>query len=979
MTSNPHFYVSEKKADCIYTRKPQGRLNGNRLVQNLPAWQIEGVKSIAKPKTLILADWTAWDWSFEKMAAIFNVLGRLMDEGFTLYVKNGSLQRLEKADLTLANSRLFKSHPSEIYPDFLTRFAKKLLDVPSSELLFLDDYWMDILLGVNKEHPGRKLSIEALFSNKSNLKDIFELVRQASFPFDEIVLDSFTAEGFAILQEVKDAFPHMPIATDFKQIVLTQEDVSQLLANQAVVHGEWRFDPACLNHLTALQIIGDIPAIDLVQLLNKLPKLKTLRLEKVTIDAPLLTEMQLDHLEVLDISGGSIEAASLQSIFSRAPGLQSLNFANSTLSGTFSESFELPHLNYFQIVLTECSTQNFSQIVNNAPRLRILTLDSPFWEGEFTEIHFPCLELLETSDTGCELEHFILNSPQLKHLNLSGFQPDFLESPNCSDLSNLVSLDASRSIMSAVDLEAFLRKTRHLEQLSVEGCTTLEEPFTADLNLTHLKQLYAARSNIPHANLLQLLSTNRMLQDLSLQGLSEELIKGIHWSKLHKLHLSGNINTRSFQNLLTQTRTLTELTLECFFNEEIQNKLPLQALKALHLTGSNLSTESLKWLLKSAPQLKRVTFASCNNVIMDEELEDLLQGIESNIVFSGSNIEPAEMDLCYSSPTFISSHLLVDADTVFDPEQSTLVAELFVPLNAPTVEVNDYRLSVFDTAEIEVNPCAITHAFSLKNRNLPYLIPADCKPTENLAERAKTLANQSKEVTGYLGRQRLKLTEEWQAIASLSASEGLTHYEISPKETAIEIQYSQRDNLYYIRSKKGSADIGFDFLVQLSPAKPPELPKQIAVAVNYFSSFGEGVLKLAGIDNPTGGDYLKAILKQKKGSCRHRALAFKAYMQLWHPKIAVRVITNACHAFVEVLIEQHWLTCDLGGYDAKLVVDKSLHSPQNNIPFAPKTPLEAWYEKALETWVRPKADSTGVHPYCEHVLSSKVYQKKLIE
>jgi len=82
----------------------------------------------------------------------------------------------------------------------------------------------------------------------------------------------------------------------------------------------------------------------------------------------------------------------------------------------------------------------------------------------------------------------------------------------------------------------------------------------------------------------------------------------------------------------------------------------------------------------------------------------------------------------------------------------------------------------------------------------------------------------------------------------------------------------------------------------------------LAKMIQYFRQFD--VLPLLPHDNRISME--EAILRQKRGVCRHRALLFFSIAHAWG--YDVRLVMNMVHAFVEVrLPEQPWVRVDLGG------------------------------------------------------------------
>ncbi|CAM4439516.1 MAG: hypothetical protein LEGION0398_MBIBDBAK_01399 [Legionellaceae bacterium] len=260
--------------------------------------------------------------------------------------------------------------------------------------------------------------------------------------------------------------------------------------------------------------------------------------------------------------------------------------------------------------------------------------------------------------------------------------------------------------------------------------------------------------------------------------------------------------------------------------------------------------------------------------------------------------------------------ITVDADTS-NTETTQRVSQFFYPLGAAVKShVSDYRLTVYNNLEIAKIPCEIQNAFFLSNNIDSHISTLSSPPIElfDILTHGDTLAKTASEFIYFLGRQEFQLTNEWQAIPSISPSEEMTHFQIIPKEDIadsqiipsempISIGYSERDNLYFLRSSNDQHEnvaFYFHYLLKIpTRVNKPLLEEKIHEKIERFLKFGKGQLDIEKAES-TGEDYLNYILTQEKGACRHRAVAFKAIMDKEYPHIPVRVILNDCHAFIEI-------------------------------------------------------------------------------
>ncbi|MDP3269574.1 MAG: hypothetical protein Q8M40_11100 [Legionella sp.] len=84
----------------------------------------------------------------------------------------------------------------------------------------------------------------------------------------------------------------------------------------------------------------------------------------------------------------------------------------------------------------------------------------------------------------------------------------------------------------------------------------------------------------------------------------------------------------------------------------------------------------------------------------------------------------------------------------------------------------------------------------------------------------------------------------------------------------------------------------------------------------YFASFNSGPLDLS--NNETLG---QSVFYQMKGACRHRVLL--AYPLFRALNIPVNLVFSDVHAFLELKVDNRWLTICLGGFEAQIKLNNS--------------------------------------------------------
>lgn len=237
----------------------------------------------------------------------------------------------------------------------------------------------------------------------------------------------------------------------------------------------------------------------------------------------------------------------------------------------------------------------------------------------------------------------------------------------------------------------------------------------------------------------------------------------------------------------------------------------------------------------------------------------------------------------------------------------------------------------------------------------------------------------------YYGIQTLNFTGQWQALGSLSPGEVMTHYHTNPPVN-LEFGYSERDNLYSVRKKPGSKDspnpVTIDFLITVPSANPPLLPSDIRKKIQECQEFD---IKSLDLNDSllTGAEFLEVLESQKAGACRHRTLVFKAWMDRKHPELPTRIVNNDCHSFIEIRYKNQWLSCDLGGYPAKLVINEPLLEKPTVAELTTdgtiETPLSENRKRKYFPTKKTLPQSFASTPlFMEHLLSSEG-DKKLIQ
>ena len=530
-------------------------------------------------------------------------------------------------------------------------------------------------------------------------------------------------------------------------------------------------------------------------------------------------------------------------------------------------------------------------------------------------------------------------------------------------------------------LESAVFTPKHLEKIIrlILDCSALVDTkllATVLKKFTNLGSLTLAHTSIESSNILSSKLTYIDFKEVTIKGIN---LNPGQLKELRDISLENcTISASDLKKLIATSPGLESLTLSRCTIDGLLNfsDLNFSTLSKIRIDSNQIIL--LHQLEKIAPGLKTLTLERSYNPLLEPLIQSLLlkgvliEWIDEEVVILGSNSKTIAPSLQIKFLRSQNGEQSLDADTVKDPNTILPVQRIFFALDGSThPSPNSYRLESFNDFAVKEVPCSIKTAFTLKNKGNLELEP--CKVIASDVD-VYDLAKQhnDKETTAYYGKQKLIITNEWQAIASLSPEENLFAYHLDPN-AAVEIQYSKRDNLYYIRTKEDVVEeVSLDFIVKV-PKQTKVLPSEIDRLAHKYKNFTDGGLVLDTLE-PTGRDYLNAIQDQGKGACRHRAFAFKAAMKEAYPDIPVRIIYNDCHAYVEIYSEGHWIKQDLKGYEGQLEIIEPAFI-NNKAQQLAKSPGERY----LETWNKEALIEESIPKFCQKTLQPNERNKRLIE
>ncbi len=1007
------FYYVKKQENVSYTHRPQLILDFNRLINKLPAWKELKLGSDIQKKSLIFADWRMENFSSHKVRKIIQWLEELIKEGFSVYlwqdftviapiVDAEELLEEEIKRLTLDNLSILTKHTIQqrITPQFKELIVKKALDYQGltfDETLILDVQAVELHLNPQAKSYELRAS-EIRFCDLNRVRDALE---ESSLPFS-IIYDNFP--NLSAIKQISAAFPkwekkekYYNLTLDTITILETNTDEMETLClNGRIGEGNNNYDYSKLaraSHLKKFTIWADSR--------NQHEKIFN----------------QLNGSSLEDVSIHTNRLAYLKILTDKSTKLRKISFAlpqglQENLDFSFKEALNLPYLEALTLSLAPLKTQELEYILKNTPNLTSLGLhhchnlaDSfthlPIWN----KLEALCIQYSGRSNA-LPLKNIIYlleHAPNLKEIELE-FCPPWEASVNLK-LPNLKKLTLSRSSKGCPFTReelASLTQENNIRFLSLLGIFSpgfsrgIFAPQLEELNLQELFQ-----QPLVDDDLLQFLT---QLPELKILRLTLSLPSKLNFkAALQQVELKqlGVLFIKNAQSLnhLAHMPNLKHLSLDNgVFLDDFTKEYKLASLTHLELFQCTITGSQLKKLLRAAPNLKYFEMDPFNVKAIkdfDEELRKLISNIPQHKLEPSQEYAHLNPLTVKSTPLSLRGRSALDANTHFNPNKTFNVNKIFSPLTPATAErsIPSYRLEVFNELEIVQESCAIHQAFHLNRHEDKNLISASCqllKNEESLETEGKILANAYPKDEFHLSRQALVLSGEWQALASLTVHDILTHYITTPP-VELSISYSKRDNLYYVKGPI-HIEVILTGLVRIPSYPVKVLTPAVTKLLNTIGAFKVGDLDMDLYPNPTGENYLSALIEQQKGSCRHRAAVFKALMER-NPETAhipVRIINNSCHAYVELQYDNQWISFDLGAYPAKLIVNES-QSPgfnpqqQSAIVELPLTAnpqplaINPQYAAYFETWKKEQLPITNVLTYCQYLCQPGPIKKRLIE
>lgn len=1061
MVDKTDWYYAEKTSNIVYSYSPQGTLDVNRLLKNKSYWKKNTSPGIRKKKSLILSDWTAGNWSEEKLQHVIAFIKSLLAEKFPVYIWQGShLLEITKDNLDLLKSRRIRNNISPALNPAIISKAAIEHKLSHDQLKIIDHYRLNCILAGKEDLPEYELDIKEILHSRHERNYLFDYLGQAKPLIQTIGISELSRDAHDLIKSLQKLLPEAKISGQVKKLKLDYFLIARLKEKNNypyLTFADWEkvTDLSLLEELD-LSSWDEMPNDTLQDMLLKTPNLKILKLPYIS-DHKLFSFTQpiyLPHLEELKAINLHINTDFIENFLVHATKLKSVNFSGSTFDLDLKNNVHLPALE--EVDLSRCkqlSTDslqkllaynsgikkvNLSHFLNNPqltmpfnwPNLeKIIIVNFGLTINDFNLL-FPAnlkitqclcspklagfldLSRIETLGLSYDIKGYentitglLSEKKQLKTLNLTNFKFNTQEYPCLPILRKLKVTFCEGNI---TNLQNLVNNTPQLNELALCYCPQLAGGFNEHLNLSSLTTLELRKSGLHNSDLQILLRKNPHLTSLTIEDEALDFdCEGINFANLEQLCLRNtSLSGLNLQKIIANAPRLKKISIHNCENlsEPLARNLNfnLENLQQLTITFSDISPSFLTEMVDKAPALKAINW-------FDEDFGDFYLNLHKKIrnrrwfqdklrIDLNKLLPPTTQLTDSDSPPQECQKPMIDMDTNPSIEHEFKVNRVFYALDdSDNPDVASYRGSVYNRLKFNPNICQPNDAVELANEGDLDLV--DVKITqwkEDLLAYGKSL-KPSKQFTRYYAKEPpLRITSQWQALHSLSANEKITHYHINPP-ASVEIKYSKRDNLYYIRSTGEDVNASLDFLVQI-PKQTIKLPARVRKLAKDISAFEAKTLKLP--SKPlTGAEYLDEIERQRVGACRHRAIAFHDLVNRNWPDISTRIVTNNCHAFVEIKHEGQWVKQDLGGYPAKLTIQdaplpkpsvqqtqkpaQALQIQQDKEPLPPpqleaQIPYEQWFKNHFSTWEIPAQTSLEPLAYYQAMLKNSS-KKNLIQ
>lgn len=680
------------------------------------------------------------------------------------------------------------------------------------------------------------------------------------------------------------------------------------------------------------------------------------------IQFPEMTDVNLEYLEILDLSWSTIDTPTLGHFLSQIKRLKYLNlsgcrFLNSDLK--LPESLNLEQLEYIDVSGSGSgsgSKINSDQLytlltyAKHLKKLNLKELDLKKFQVDLRELQI--LELSQSNISGQTLFSLLSQAKHLKKLDLE----------NCNigpELENFsIKLEALEEIkitnfsFDAKLLSTLLEPAKNLKKIEL-NIHDIQDFNFSNIDAAQLEILSLYNANFNHHHLNAFLVKAKKLINFCISGpvCQEVDLSKVNVTRLEVLGIDSSCSLEQLSMLLYRAPKLKSIGFTYYGLRDQNEERFLETLNFFSMDEiviqimEQISAQNLCRLIKTCKAGAFSLYAPMENISDFESLDYYMDMydlspeqkkiIQQSIgiqVLSSQSLSLLEDSVIQSSSSSGKKHASlesVDANTAFKKTTFSLKRTFLGKPHTPSP--SQIRQTIFDNFRLN------SQSLGMKN---PFILMPSAINEKDLIPLTAACVNDSiypryqQQGDGhYFFRDTLTLDHEWQALPSLFFDERLEVYHVEPN-VEVEIRRNTQLGMYFIRLPQhiiSPQEVTLELLLSHTPESSSlinNLPPEIYELIQNCRDFKDTQLTDIDID-ATAKVYLDALIQQRKGACRHRAIAFKYLMERDYPDIPVRIISNDCHMYVEVNYNNQWIKTDLGGYAANLEVDES-NFPQNS-------------------------------------------------
>lgn len=598
----PYLYYHEKSDEAVYGATPIGQFNVDRFITSRPCWRQPITRTVAKPRTIVLADWTVkykflgGDYPSDSVELIpkINLITQLLENNFDIiyFDSDGKAITLTKENFDPDKLGDYFSNCSGTR-EALEESVVSQKKINKDKLFILDDVWMDILCSDVPEDISqpRILHVKEYCKLKVELKDS----KKIKLIEDEIDRKYTHRDSNWITDAIKEIDK-----LKFIEVVLGKD-----------VFREDNFDRSTPKELTDFRWVGMsykdfIDNKESSELLGKKIS-KILNLISISFHDVKLGDVELERklnkIEILDANIFEINSSGIENVLSCMPGLRKIKFTDLIINGSIANKFNLSKLTTLDLKTSlfvdtkknrdavNASFVKFIASISRSENLRklVLTNVSDDVAELISKIKFPALTeiaIYKSSLTIASVNNLISAYPNIKKLIVNAKDISFLLSSN--NISNIVIKDINDEVID------FLLKNKF---------TSLEK-ITLKVNNLKLSSLNKLILILPSLNVL----------DVEAKTIEDD-VDFVNTSKsLKVLKIQANREDNYSNDILTLSDSCTEKILKMGVNiselnvsyvkqtGKINPDLKLPNLKKISLDKSALDYSVIETTIKKSQE-----------------------------------------------------------------------------------------------------------------------------------------------------------------------------------------------------------------------------------------------------------------------------------------------------------------------------------------------------------------------------------------